>query len=753
MADTLFKKVEYQLSTLVDDIERGRIGLPEIQRGYVWKSGKVRDLFDSIYKGYPVGYLMLWEHGADEGSRNIGTDSKQEVPSRMVVDGQQRLTSLYAVIKGKEITRNDRKAERIQIAFNPIEELFAVLDAAVERDCCYVPDISKIWDDNIGFFSVYEDYKKRLDSSGRNVSDVEGKRIQQAFDKLSKITTYPFSALELNADITDEAVHEVFVRINNAGEPLSQADFLMTRISVFWNDGRTELERFCEASRTPAIDDQSPFNHYFEPTADQLLRVCFALAFKRVRLESINTIVGGKSLETGKHSREAREQQFGLLKEAQQKVLDLVNWHEFMRCLHSAGFRSKRMISSGYSLLSAYTLFLIGKTEFAVEENRLRRIISRWFFMSALTGRYTSSWDSSLQSDLRIFRDAKSADDFVRQLGSECDQALTSNFWDHTLPNNLATHSPNSSARFTYEAALVILNAPVLFSESRVSDFIDPTLQSNNSREIRHQLFPQVYLAKLGIRDDQKYNQIANFAYEEWGENVRHDEDSPIHYVQRLKQGFSKSALSEMYHYHALPENWEDLEYDVFLESRRKLMAQVIKEGYFRLSGLQPAGEAAVVEEDLESLIGKGESDQVEFKSTLRMNLHTSKVDQQMENAVLKTLTAFLNADGGTLIIGVADDGTPIGIEADKFQNEDHMNRHLFNLINDRMGPLTSSWVHTNFDDHEGSRVMKVRCNRSSSPVYLKDRNKESFYVRSGPSTFELTTKQAVEYMTSWFDK
>lgn len=120
MSNTLFTKVDYALGSLIDAIGNGQIGLPDIQRPFVWKNVKVRDLFNSMYRGYPVGYLLFWETGVKSGARKIGTDEKQLAPSRVIVDGQQRLTSLYAVIKGIAVVRESYANEKIEIAFNPL---------------------------------------------------------------------------------------------------------------------------------------------------------------------------------------------------------------------------------------------------------------------------------------------------------------------------------------------------------------------------------------------------------------------------------------------------------------------------------------------------------------------------------------------------------------------------------------------------------------------------------------------------------
>ena len=177
MSETVFKEVRYDLSSLVKFIELGEIGLPDIQRPFVWKNAKVRDLFDSMYRGYPVGYLLLWQNALADGVRTIGGDPKQKPPRLLVVDGQQRLTSLYAVVKGIPVVRDNYATELIQIAFNPLLEKFEVADAAIRRDKAYIPDISRLWSEDTDIFEVVEDYLSSLETT-RNVRQVQALDIE-----------------------------------------------------------------------------------------------------------------------------------------------------------------------------------------------------------------------------------------------------------------------------------------------------------------------------------------------------------------------------------------------------------------------------------------------------------------------------------------------------------------------------------------------------------------------------------------------
>jgi Protein of unknown function DUF262 len=148
----LFTTTAYPLISLIEDIDQGKIGLPEIQRPFVWPNVNVRNLFDSLYRGYPAGYLLFWETGAGPGSKPIGASNGAKVPSLAIVDGQQRLTSLFAVTKGKEVIRSNFKRERVRIAFNPLEERFDVTDASIVKDKAYIPDISELWKQGVNLF-------------------------------------------------------------------------------------------------------------------------------------------------------------------------------------------------------------------------------------------------------------------------------------------------------------------------------------------------------------------------------------------------------------------------------------------------------------------------------------------------------------------------------------------------------------------------------------------------------------------------
>jgi hypothetical protein len=584
MTDTLFKEVHYSLGGLINDIGLGRIGLPDIQRPFVWANAKVRDLFDSMYRGYPVGYFLFWQTGA-EGSdtKVIGDTNKQKAPSLLIVDGQQRLTSLYAVIRREAVLRENFERERIRIAFRPQNGTFAVPDATTERDPEYILDISEVF--NRPTHKTISEYFKRL-SAAREVSEVEEERVADAIGRLAGLTNFPFIALELSQQCTEEQVADVFVRINSEGKKLNQSDFILTLMSVFWDDGRTELEQFCRAARQPApVGQASPFNQIFQPDPDHLLRVDVGVAFRRARLENVYSLLRGKDLATGEVSLGQRESQFSKLRDAQGRVLNLSYWADFLNVVRTAGYRSSKTISSVNALVFAYQLYLLGRTEYSVEGFKLRNAIARWLFMSLLTARFSSSPESRMEQDLAELRELKTAEQFLGRLATVEAATLTDDFWTKTLPLDLATSAGRSPGLFGFYAAQTLLGARALFSHSPVADLLDPPALGQKKALERHHLFPKQYLRKLGVESVRDINQIANYALVEWDDNIAISDAPPSQYWSRYAERFDAETLAIMMQWHALPSEWWTMSYEQFLAARRPLIAEVIRSGYHKLTG------------------------------------------------------------------------------------------------------------------------------------------------------------------------
>lgn len=585
MTRTVFLTTRFDLDHLVKSIDRGDIALPELQRPFIWPNRKVRDLLDSMYRGFPVGYLLFWATGAEVGARAIGVDDKDERVARwLIVDGQQRLTSLYSVFTGYAVVREDYSESRIRIAFRPHDERFEVADAAIEKDPEFLPDITPLWSN---YRDTVQGYLQRLRAARGEISGELRNHVEDVLDRVRDLRAYPFDVVELDAGMDEEHVAEVFVRINSEGVTLNQADFILTLMSVFRDKARKQLEQFARAAKQPSVGGASPFNWYIQPQADQLLRVGVAVAFRRAVLRHVYSILRGKDLETGELSPERREQQFDRLQQTQDRLVDLVNWHEFLQSIERAGFRGAKMISSQNAILYSYALWLIGRTDYGVPLDRLREVIARWFFMAHTTSRYSGSFETRFEADVARLADVAPGDEagFVAALDQIVDDTLTNDYWAITLPNDLATSAAKSPALLAYIAALNIHDADVLCSTTKVRSRLDPAITLKKGIE-RHHLFPRGYLKRLGIADTRRVNQIANYALVDWSDNIAISDLAPEDYwpAQVAAKGIGADRLARQMYWHALPDGWERMPFDQFLAERRTRMAAVVRDAFARLS-------------------------------------------------------------------------------------------------------------------------------------------------------------------------
>ena len=526
---TCFRKVDYSLNNLMTYINEGDIALPDIQRPFVWPNKNVRDLFDSMYRGYPVGYFLFWRNEDATNTRHIGTDDKkQRKATDLIVDGQQRLTSLFAVMRDKAVLDSNFRERKIEIAFRPKDGRFEVTSAAIRRDPNWIPNISTLWADGQEIHFFINNFLGGLGTANDNQSE-ERKQVARNISRLHNLLEYSFTVLEIAAVVDEEQVADIFVRINSKEKQLNQADFILTLLSVHWEEGRVALEDFCRDARHSDIR-VSPFNHFISPNPDQLLRVAIGYGFERSRLKSVYQILRGRDPETGQISEERRIEQFNTLRKAQSDVLDLSNWHPFFTCLVAAGYRGSEMISSKNTILFSYILYLQGRRKFNISHGILQQIIGRWFFAASLTGRYASSPETVMDADLARIRGIQEhdSDAFLAALEASLQTELPNDFWNITVPERLATSSSSSPSLFAYDAAQNKLGAPVLFSSLLIRDLRDPTIKANRKPLERHHLFPKGYLEREMNLGQTQINQIANYALLQWPDNMEIGDRPPI---------------------------------------------------------------------------------------------------------------------------------------------------------------------------------------------------------------------------------
>lgn len=589
MENKRFKHTPYDLAELLSNIQRGGIALPHIQRRFVWTKAQVRDLIDSMYKGFPIGNLLLWETTASPRSREIGVEKKRNTPSRLIIDGQQRLTSLYSVVMGQPIIQKDYSKGRIRIAFKPSDQSFAVANAATGKDPEFISDISDVFREDIYRAFVRDFLAKLKKHRGCRMEEKERDRLEDNIDKVKNLKGYEFQVIEISTSVPEEVVADIFVRINNKGVKLSNIDFVLTLMSVFWEEGRKDLEKFCRLGKEAEYDRKnSPFNHLVKPDPNQLLKVSIGLAFRRAQMRSIYLILQGKNPETRKFSSDFRDEQFKKMEESQRLVLNLSNWHEYLRCLQVAGFRSERMVSSETALMYVYILWLLGKHFFGVDIRRLRNVIARWWFMAHTTSRYSGAVETQMQQDLDRMEtlleteDAK-ADKFCESLDQIIRGEFTGDYWEINLPRDFTLPARKSPALSAYWAALNILDAEVLFSHNmKVSQILDPVITPVKDIE-RHHLFPRAYLKRKGITGKQ-VDAIANMAFVDWNDNLKISDKDPEDYWPTMIKSMPPEQLKQQMGWHALPDDWWREEYSRFCEKRSRLIADIVRKGFEKLT-------------------------------------------------------------------------------------------------------------------------------------------------------------------------
>lgn len=611
------------------------------------------------------------------------------------------------------------------------------------------------------------EFVDRLRAS-REVTDEEQRTIGEFLQRLYNITFFPFTALQLSSDLEAERVAEIFVRINSEGVSLKQADFILTLMSVFWEKGRRELEDFARAAKMPG-DGPSPFNWFIDPKPDQLLRVGVALAFRRARLSTVYSILRGKDLKTHEVSGDRRDEQFEALQKAQNAVLDLTNWHEYFKAVQAAGYRSKRMVMSDTNLMYTYALYLIGREDFGLSHQQLRPVIARWFSMSSLTARYTGSTETQMEADLARLGRAATGEAFLAELDRMASTQLTGDFFAIQLPNELDRSGTRSPGLFAYDAALCVLGARALFSQLTVSELLDPSIQANKSSVERHHLFPKAYLKTIGFTKASETNQIANYALVEWSNNVSIGAKPPSEYAPPLFVDMTGEARAQSAFWSALPSDWKTMEYKPFLGARRRMIADVIRAGWETLGADVEESEDGVTKEieaeadvsghwTAEEIISRHESDRVEFKSSARWHYHKSAVDKVIEDEIVKTVAAFMNADGGTLLIGVDDDGSVLGLDRDlssvQGKDLDGFDLWLHKKLADAVGKAAvGHLLSAEFVDVDEMTICRVDVAASPNPIWAKTSEAQGvMFVRLGASSQRFSAAEAVDYVKQHWD-
>lgn len=531
MTKELFKNIPSKVGDLVRGVESGRIGLPDLQRPFVWQDSKVRELFDSMLRGYPIGYIMLWESPANYESKknSIGSNDKTYVEAKeLVIDGQQRLTALVASMYGVKIVDKNFAEHEIRISFNPLTREFAVFTSALEKAPEWISKVSDVFlaKENNTISTLRRRYIRELNESREKkdmdrLTDAEEDLIENNINALLNLTDYSLPTLEISYDAPEEDVADIFVRVNSGGQSLNENNFIQTLISVYENSTNDRINQFCKESRIPR--DGTSYNNILAVEPSHLIRMAVGLGFRRARLRYAYMLLRGKDLDTGKYSSEERQKNLDTFKAALEKVMNLNNWHSFLNIIGEAGYINKNQIS------------------------------------------------------------AKNAEELITYLEETISARFSDDYFNITLPNELNSASANSPAWNAYIASQIVLNTPMLFSTSQLAKYFVPGASGSKNAIDKHHIFPKHYLTQLGYTTDRDRNQIANYTYLDYATNIDISDNAPEFYVAKYRNKLGEDDYKKSCAEHALPINFAELDYMEFLRQRRILMAKVIKQAYLKL--------------------------------------------------------------------------------------------------------------------------------------------------------------------------
>ena len=578
----------HPVETLLTWVKSGEIAIPEIQRPFVWEAAKVRNLLDSLYEGYPIGYLIAWRNPTvklKDGTSSAG--------KRILIDGQQRVTALMAGLLGQQVLTKDYQTVRIRIAFHPIEEKFEVSNPAIAKDVAWMPDIADLFAPDASLLKASNQYAHANPT-------VDQERVHTTLERLRNIVHNNVGVIELSENLDIEEVTEIFIRVNSAGAELSQADFAMSKIAANEKYGgnvlRKAIDYFCHLAVAPEflgqiekVDQEFATSEFlpkmrwlkdanddiYDPTYTDMLRVAFTSEFRRGRLADLVALLSGRNFETKLYEDAIAEESFTKLRTGVLNFMNQTQFEQFTMILRGAGFVTSDLVGSRNAVDFAYILYLRGRAEH-LDAGDLERLVKRWYAMSILRGRYTGSPETQFDFDMRQIE----ANGLKSYVDSVINAELSVNYWEDLLPQVMDTSSSISPYFTAFKAAQARLGDTGFLS--RDIKALDLLL---NRTDVHH-IYPRNHLKKQQLSRGQ-YNQIANFALTQSEINIAIGDRAPEVYFKQLAEQCnggpkvygSITDIDEMrknLRLNCVPETMLDGDvpsYPEFLRTRRRLMA------------------------------------------------------------------------------------------------------------------------------------------------------------------------------------
>lgn len=710
-----------KISTILDKIDANQLFVPAFQREYVWKRDDAKQLIDSLIKDYPTGTMLTWETSKPPELKGNHKYSESQGNIKLLLDGQQRITTLYMLINGEippyylhsEIL-NDTRGLYVNIESL---ELSYYMKTRMENNPSW-QNITDIFQKRIDIIQIEEEFE----GLGKDLSKEERRYINNNINSIINIKDrdFPEQIIPSSAKI-NEAI-DIFYKVNASGVALTEAELALAQISGYWPHARDVFKK--------KLNDLKANGFVF-------------------RLDFIIYVLLGCLHHMGSDMRKLHSpENEKSIKDAwdilDKKVLDYV-----VNILRSNAFVDHSdEINSIYALVPII-VFCFDKNGNPLTELEIKKII-KWFYYSQLRTRYISQLPQKLDYDLKVVKDSEQPFDALLNV---------------ILAESRADIIPSEFVGRAVQHPLFSLMRWYFKSKNAVCLSTGVSIRRNMGAKYqleKDHIFPYSKLKLEGYGQDNRLmyplaQEITNRAIlTELGNRSKLATDAAL-YLSEIKEKYPDALALQ-----SIPDNpelWRIENYQVFLQARRELLASQLSEF---LNNIAATGNTTVPL-TIEDLIAEGESDGLEFKSTLRWDLKLGSINKKLEEVVIKTVAAFGNSSGGTLLIGVEDNGDVLGlandyaalgnIDSDKFQ------LHLINLFNQQFGTaFVASKISIKFHDIDSKEICRVDVLPSNEPLIIKVTDKNGYisqklYARSGNSSQELPLSEMSYYLKDRFHK
>ena len=687
---------------LISEIQKGQIKVPKFQRNFVWSLDKTAKLLDSILKAYPIGTFILWETNERLNDiKNIGNLELPAIPDdikvQYVLDGQQRITSLYAAYLGAKIQKEGEKK------ITDYSEIYVDLDGDVENNDDQIV-ISEKPEEGI-FITLHEilNFNDNLLEIKEKYTDEQFKRIHQYSQTFS---TYDFSTIVLRKEDIDSAI-EVFTRINTGGQTLTLFEIMSAK----------------------TYDEDQDFD-----MEDKFQKLLKELEERKYDTISSSVILSVLSLILSKNKECKRKVILQLDKQA---IIDI--WDDVISALKESVdyFRSVYRIPVSAilpydSLLVPFAYFFYFQKEKPKGEQI--KFLEEFFWRMYLSFRYSSSTESKLAQDIKrideILKGNRPNYEDVKVYLSSPKDLIETGF----------------SAGSSYCKAILCLltyHEPKDFQDNGKIILDNSWLKVANSKNFHH-FFPKAYLRKNNFGNE---NSLVNITLVSADLNKRKIKaKAPSIYIQdfldeneELPTSIKSHLIDDLNNFGVMSDD-----YLVFLEKRANEIFNELKKR------IELKHKEDKKEDKVKELILNGENESLEIKSTLRFDLKEGIVNKKLEYVIAKTISAFLNTEGGTLIIGVDDDNNTLGLEKDiqtlTKQNTDGFELHLRQAIKKYLGDYFEKYIKVTFPKVDDKEICLIQISKSGKPVFITSEGNESFFVRNGNSSIPKNRQEQSEY-------